>query len=73
MGRYAYPTTMEVAHMCYERRASRQRAEQQEESRRFWDVFNRETTVEPPPERPEPEVRLEGEDAEVGERAPAER
>jgi hypothetical protein len=59
------------AHMCYERRAWRERAEQ-EESRRLWDVFHRETATEAPAERPDPEVVLEDDGAEVREPTPAE-
>ncbi|HEU4628200.1 MAG TPA: hypothetical protein VFS08_00585 [Gemmatimonadaceae bacterium] len=58
--------------MCHEywARRERERAEQ-EEARRFWDVFRRETT-EPPAS--EPEIRLDEREAELeGDREPAER
>jgi hypothetical protein len=54
--------------MCYERRASRQSADEQE-SRRFWESFRRETAQ--PPAR-EPEIWLEGEEKEQEAERPAE-
>jgi hypothetical protein len=56
--------------MCYERRAWRQRAEE-DESRRIWDEFNQ--GHDKPPEKTEPEVRLEGERETAEEREPVER
>lgn len=46
--------------MCHESRERRRETAEQEETRRFWDAFRRET-AEPPVA--EPEVRLDGEDA----------
>jgi hypothetical protein len=51
--------------MCYERSDWRRRAEDEEsrgESRRFWELFRRETAE--PPAR-EPATTLEGEDVEA--------
>jgi hypothetical protein len=56
--------------MCHERMFRQQRREQ-EDARRLWEVFNRETKGEPP-ERREDEVRLQdAERAAVEEREPA--
>ena len=53
--------------MCHEGWAQRRR--EQEEARRLWDLYNRETTE--PPARREPEIELEQEKADtVQEREP---
>ncbi|MCW2953145.1 MAG: hypothetical protein JWQ48_2315 [Conexibacter sp.] len=58
--------------MCYDRRTRQRRDE--EESRKLWEAFQRETGV--PPEQREQEVRLQGDEREKAEEpqpAPAER
>jgi len=48
--------------MCHEYWERRRESAEQEETRRFWDAFRRETAE---PAASEPEIRLEEEDAEV--------